>query len=104
MNYQSQDKKVIFQTYKRFPLVLTKGKGALVWTEDGTEYLDFLAGIAVNALGHCHPAINNAIEKQLQQIGHTSNLYFTTPMIKLAQKILNYFGPGKVFSTSWQRL
>jgi predicted acetylornithine/succinylornithine family transaminase len=97
MNYQTREHEVIFQTYKRFPLVLTRGNGARVWTEDGKEYLDFLAGIAVNALGHSHPAINQAITHQLSQIGHTSNLYFTTPMIELAQKILQYFGPGKVF-------
>jgi len=97
MNYQRLESEVVFQTYKRFPLVLTKGKGARVWTETGKEYLDFLAGIAVNALGHGHPAVQQAILDQLQRIGHTSNLYFTTPMIELAQKLLNYFGPGKVF-------
>lgn len=97
MNYQLLESQVIFQTYKRFPLVLTKGKGARVWADTGKEYLDFLAGIAVNALGHGHPAVRQAISDQLQRIGHTSNLYFTTPMIELAQKILNYFGPGKVF-------
>ena len=80
----------------RLPLV--RGEGAKVWDADGTEYLDFVGGIAVNALGHGHPAIVEAVSRQIQSLGHVSNLYVAEPPVALSERLLQLFGrPGKVF-------
>lgn len=77
---------------------LVRGSGALVWDEQGREYLDLLAGIAVNALGHAHPAVIEAVTAQLGTLGHTSNLAATAPAIELAEKLLALTGrDGRVF-------
>src|SRR5271169_5293499 len=70
-------------TYDRFPLVLRKGRGMNVWSSDGKEYLDFVGGIAVNILGHCHPRVVIALQKQAQRLIHVSNLYHNEPQVKL---------------------
>src|SRR5690606_26924729 len=71
--------------------------GAEVWDADGNRYLDLVAGIAVNALGHAHPAVVEAVTTQLQTLGHTSNLYITEPPLELAEKLLELIGhPGRV--------
>ena len=77
----------VMDTYGTPPLGLVLGRGAEVWDEDGTRYLDLLAGIAVNALGHAHPAIVEAVTTQLSTLGHTSNLYATEPAIALAETL-----------------
>ncbi len=69
-------------------LVLTRGEGARVWDEDGTEYLDLFGGIAVNALGHNHPALVGAVHDQLSTLGHISNFFASRPQIELAEKLL----------------
>ena len=80
----------------RLPLV--RGEGTKVWDADGTEYLDFVGGIAVNALGHGHPAIVEAVSRQIQSLGHVSNLYVAEPPVALSERLLQLFGrPGKVF-------
>lgn len=80
----------------RIPLV--RGEGARVWDADGREYLDLVAGIAVNALGTGHPAIVEAVTRQLSTLGHVSNLFMAEPTIALAEKLLELFGrPGRVF-------
>ncbi|MFG3348868.1 acetylornithine transaminase [Streptomyces sp. NPDC048018] len=80
----------------RLPLV--RGEGAKVWDADGTEYLDFVGGIAVNALGHAHPAIVEAVSAQIASLGHVSNLFVAEPPVALAERLLQLFGrPGKVF-------
>ncbi|MFG2332017.1 acetylornithine transaminase [Streptomyces sp. NPDC048604] len=80
----------------RLPLV--RGEGAKVWDADGTEYLDFVGGIAVNALGHGHPAVVDAVSRQIASLGHVSNLYVAEPPVALAERLLQLFGrPGKVF-------
>ena len=71
--------KYIAKTYARAPIALVKGKGTKVWDANGKEYLDFLAGIAVNSLGHCNPAIVKAIKQQAQKLLHVSNLYHIQP-------------------------
>ncbi len=82
-------------------LVLTRGKGAHVWDTDGNEYVDFLGGIAVNALGHAHPALVEAVTGQLGTLGHISNFFASEPQIELAEKLLALLGaPGKVFFTN----
>ncbi|MEO8953621.1 MAG: aspartate aminotransferase family protein [Ktedonobacteraceae bacterium] len=72
-------------TFKRQPLTLVRGEGTRVWDSDGKVYLDFVAGIAVNVLGHCHPAIIEAVQHQVTQLVHVSNLYYNTRQIELAE-------------------
>jgi acetylornithine/N-succinyldiaminopimelate aminotransferase len=78
-------------------LVLEKGQGARVWDEKGKAYLDFGTGIAVNCLGHAHPAVTRALMEQSQKLVHVSNLYFNVPQVRLAEKLVNLTGPGKIF-------
>jgi len=79
-------------------LVLDHGKGATVWDVDGKKYIDFLAGIAVNILGHAHPALTDAVSKQMSTLGHTSNFAAHKPGLELAEKLIEISGrPGKVF-------
>src|SRR2546425_2343536 len=72
-------------TFKRQPVTFVRGKGTRVWDSDGKVYLDFVAGIAVNVLGHCHPAIIAAVQHQVTQLVHVSNLYYNTRQIELAE-------------------
>lgn len=89
---------VIADTYGTPPVALVRGRGALVWDEDGREYVDMLAGIAVNALGHAHPTIIEAVARQLGTLGHTSNLAATSPPVELAERLLHLSGrDGRVF-------
>jgi len=89
--------KYLMHTYKRFPIALVSGKGALARTADGKIYLDFFSGLAVNNLGHCHPAVVKAIHIQAGKLMHTSNLYYTVPAMVLAKKLIGLSFPGKVF-------
>ncbi|WP_415943207.1 acetylornithine transaminase [Streptomyces sp. 067-1] len=80
----------------RLPLV--RGEGARLWDADGTEYLDFVGGIAVNALGHAHPAVVEAVSRQIASLGHVSNLFIAEPPVALAERLLQHFGrDGKVY-------
>ena len=87
----------IMQTYKRFPLVLAKGKGQKVWDANGKEYLDFVAGIAVCNLGHSHPGVIAALNDQLEKLTHVSNLYYTEPQARLAKLLVDNSFADKVF-------
>lgn len=88
----------IADTYGTPAMVLVRGSGAVVWDAEGRQYLDLLAGIAVNALGHAHPAVLEAVSVQLATLGHTSNLAATLPAIDLAERLLALAGrPGRVF-------
>ncbi|MCY0925094.1 acetylornithine transaminase [Streptomyces sp. H27-H1] len=79
-------------------LALVRGAGAQVWDADGKQYTDFVGGIAVNALGHAHPAIVTAVTGQISTLGHVSNLYASEPVLALGERLLQLFGrPGKVF-------
>ena len=75
---------VIAQTYKRFPIVLSKGSGCKLYDTDGKSYTDFVAGIAVCNLGHCHERLSKALSSQAQTLWHVSNLYYTEPQVELA--------------------
>jgi len=77
--------KYLANTYARFPLVLVRGRGVRLWDSDGKEYLDCVGGIAVDALGHCHPKMVEAIRAQAETLIHVSNLYHIEPQIRLAQ-------------------
>lgn len=87
----------IMNTYNRMPVVLRKGRGIRVWGSDGKEYLDFVGGIAVNVLGHCHPRVVVAIQKQAQRLLHVSNLYHSEPQIKVAKLLVEHSFADKVF-------
>jgi len=87
----------LMNTYKRFPIVLTHGKGIWVWDKDGRTYLDFAAGIAVNVLGHAHPSLVEALKKQVERMLHCSNLYWTEEQIRLAQMLSENTLKGRVF-------
>lgn len=90
------DKNVI-PSYARFEIVLSHGAGSSVWDSTGKRYLDFGGGIAVSSLGHAHPAITKALIEQSKKLVHTSNLYFHEPQGRLAEKLVNAIGSGKVF-------
>ncbi|MBI5042931.1 MAG: acetylornithine transaminase [Nitrospirae bacterium] len=90
-------KKYIMNTYNRFPVVFIKGRGTKVFDSDNREYLDFVAGIAVCNLGHCHPKVTVAFQKQAQRLVHISNLYHNEPQIKLAKLLVENSFAGKVF-------
>jgi len=81
------DSKYIMQTYGRQPIALTHGEGVVLWDADGNEYIDFFAGIAVNALGQSHPKIIGIIQKQAEKLIHVSNVYYTEEQVKLAKKL-----------------
>jgi acetylornithine/succinyldiaminopimelate/putrescine aminotransferase len=87
----------VVPTYARFDLALSHGEGSYVWDYDGKKYLDMAGGIAVNCLGHSHPAIVAAVEKQAKKLMHISNLYYNEEQGQLAERIVNKMGPGKVF-------
>jgi acetylornithine aminotransferase len=79
------------------PIALVRGSGAEVWDAEGRRYLDLLGGIAVNALGHAHPAVVEAVTRQIATLGHTSNLYITEPPLALSERLLELLGaPGRV--------
>ena len=91
----------VMNTFGPPKLVLTRGEGAYVWDDDGNRYLDLLGGIAVNALGHGHPALVDAVTTQLRTLGHVSNFFATEPQVELAERLLQLLGqPGHVFFTS----
>ncbi len=76
-------------TYARFPLVLASGSGSTVWDEEGRQYTDFIAGIAVCSLGHAHPQIAKAVSRQAETLCHVSNLYYTRPQAELARALVS---------------
>jgi acetylornithine aminotransferase len=92
----------LMNTFGPPKLTLVRGRGAHVWDADGKEYVDLLGGIAVNALGHAHPALVEAVTGQLQTLGHISNFFASEPQLELAEKLLSLLGqgPGKVFFTN----
>ncbi|MCM3897428.1 MULTISPECIES: acetylornithine transaminase [Gordonia] len=96
--WQERWSSALMKNYGTPPIALTKGEGAYVWDADGNRYLDLLGGIAVNALGHAHPAIVAAVTEQLHTLGHVSNLYINPRVVELAERLLDKFGqPGRVF-------
>ncbi len=88
---------VLAQTYGRLPVVLVKGQGCKVWDADGKEYLDFVAGIGVCNLGHCHPKVVQAIRDQAGRLLHVSNLYHIEPQVQLAKLLVEHSFADRVF-------
>ncbi len=89
---------VLMDNYGTPRIPLVRGEGARVWDADGREYLDFITGIAVNALGHAHPAVVEAVTGQIGRLGHVSNLFVAEPPVALAERLLRLFGrTGRVY-------
>ncbi|OEU66185.1 MAG: acetylornithine aminotransferase [Desulfobacterales bacterium PC51MH44] len=92
---------VIAKTYKRFPIVIVRGKGCTLWDTEGRSYIDFVAGIAVCNLGHAHPRVSKALSKQADTLLHVSNLYYTKPQVELATWLTeNSFADRAFFGNS----
>jgi len=87
----------MFQTYGRFPVALIRGEGCRVWDEKGKEYLDFVGGIAVCALGHSSPIVSRTLEEQSKRLVHVSNLYYTKPQVELAKLLVENSFADRVF-------
>ncbi len=94
---QKKAEKYHFDLYGRYPIALVKGKGSKVWDDERNEYIDALAGIAVNSLGHCHPRIVNVIQKQAAKLMHVSNFYYNEPQSNLAEKLVKLSGLDRAF-------
>ena len=93
----ARSNQVFIETYNRFPTVLVKGQGCVLEDADGKRYLDFLAGIAVCSLGHCHPAVTSAICEQAAKLLHVSNLFHTQPQTELAELLVAHSFADRVF-------
>jgi acetylornithine/N-succinyldiaminopimelate aminotransferase len=91
------DKEYVMQTYGRQPLALKEGKGAVVWDVEGRPYIDCVAGIAVNNIGHAHPNVAEAISKQAHKLIHTSNIYYTEEQVRLAELLVKVSPHQKAF-------
>lgn len=87
----------LMDTYARYPVALQRGKGTKVYDAEGREYLDFLAGLAVNVLGYGHPKVVHAVQQQAQALLHVSNLFYTEPQVRLARVLVDHSFAGKVF-------
>ena len=87
----------VMPTYARQPVEFVRGEGCRLWDAEGNEYLDFLAGISVVQIGHCHPALVEAIREQAGRLMHVSNLFYTEPGMRLAQRLAERSLGGKVF-------
>jgi acetylornithine/N-succinyldiaminopimelate aminotransferase len=94
---QTLEERYLMRTYKRGPVDFVRGEGCLLWDADGKEYLDFLAGISVCSIGHCHPAVVAAVTEQTERLMHVSNLFYTEPMTRLAQRLSKSSLGGRVF-------
>jgi acetylornithine/N-succinyldiaminopimelate aminotransferase len=96
-NWQELEKKVYMQLAKRWPVTIVRGKGMKVWDDTGKEYLDFVAGIAVTSLGHCHPVIVKALTRQAKTLIQMSNMYYTVPQLQLAELLVKTSCLNRVF-------
>ena len=96
-NWMDLEQKYLMHTFDRTRIVLVKGQGCRVWDQAGNEYLDFVGGLAVNSLGHCHPVVVNAVIEQVQNLIQASNLFYTVPQIQLAELLVKNSCLDKVF-------
>ncbi len=96
-NWQELEHQYFMHTFDRVPVTLVRGEGARVWNEDGREYLDFVAGWAVNSLGHCHPVVVEAVTEQAHTLIQTSNQFYTIPQLRLAELLVQNSCLDKVF-------
>jgi len=91
------EERYLMSTYRRGKVDFVRGEGPLLWDAEGREYLDFLGGISVSSLGHCHPAVVEAVREQAGRLLHVSNLFYTEPMARLAQRLADSSLGGRVF-------
>jgi len=96
-NWQELDNKYYMQTMVRTPVTLVKGEGVWVWDDTGKEYLDFVGGLAVNCLGHCHPVVVDAVAEQAHTLMQTSLWFYSVPMLRLAELLVKNSCLDKVF-------
>src|SRR4051812_38573218 len=94
---QALERDYLMPTYGRNPVEFVRGSGTALWDAEGNEYLDFLAGISVTQLGHCHPGIVEAVTQQVQTLMHVGNLFYTEPQMRLAERLSKLSLGGKVF-------
>lgn len=99
-NLHELDKENYLPTFKRFPLAFIKGSGSRLWDADGKEYIDMLAGIAVNSVGHCHPVVVKAIQEQAAELMHISNFFVSPPQVSLSKLLVDICGMDRVFLTN----
>jgi len=99
-NWQELDSKYFMQTIVRIPVTLVRGEGVRVWDDMGKEYLDFVGGLAVNCLGHCHPVVAEAVAEQARTLMQTSLWYYTVPMLRLAELLVKNSCLDRVFICS----
>ena len=96
-DWLEKEKKYFLPVFRRQPIVLVRGEGVWVWDEDGKKYLDFVGGWAVNALGHCHPALVEALNYQAHQLIQVSNQFYTIPQLQLAELLVQNSCLDRVF-------
>jgi predicted acetylornithine/succinylornithine family transaminase len=94
---QSLERDYLMPTYGRNPVEFVRGEGTRLWDSDGNEYLDFLVGISVNQIGHCHPELVEAVTRQAQTLIHVGNLFYTEPHLRLAERLSKLGLGGKAF-------
>jgi predicted acetylornithine/succinylornithine family transaminase len=97
---QQVDRDAVMGTYARNPVEFVRGEGTRVWDSEGNEYLDFLCGISVSLLGHCHPGVVEAVREQAGRLIHVGNLFYTEPPTRLAARLSEMSLGGKVFFTN----
>lgn len=95
--WQELEQKLFMRTFKRLPVTLVRGKGALVWDDKGKEYLDFVGGWAVNSLGHCHPVMVKVLKHQAETLTQASNQFYTIPQVQLAELLVEKSCLDRVF-------
>ena len=96
-NWPELESQLYLKTFRRIPLTIVRGAGMRVWDDNGRAYLDFVGGWAVNSLGHCHPVLVEAIERQARTLIHTSNQFYTVPQLELAQLLVTHSCLDRVF-------
>jgi acetylornithine/N-succinyldiaminopimelate aminotransferase len=94
---QELERRWVMRTYARAPVEFVRGEGARLWDSEGKEYLDFLAGISVCSVGHCNPAVVEAVREQIGTLTHTSNLYLTEGGVQVAKRLCESSLGGKAF-------
>ena len=97
---QALERGAVMPTYARNPVEFVRGEGTRLWDDEGNEYLDFLCGISVSLLGHCHPAVVEAVREQAATLMHVSNLFYSEPMVRLAERLASSSLGGRVFFTN----
>src|SRR5947209_13741011 len=97
---QELERRYAIGTYARNPVEFVRGAGCRLWDVDGNEYLDFLAGISVLNVGHCHPRVVEAVRDQAGRLSHATNLYYTEPALRLSERLSDSSLGGKVFLTN----